>query len=318
MNLPTLKELDFDGKDVLLRADLDIDLELGEEDLRIKTLLPTIEFLAKKSEKIVIIAHKGRPAGKQKEEHSFKPVADILSGLVKAKNVELMENLRFNRGEEENDEHFAEHIAQKGEVFVNEAFASSHREHASIVTLPKLMPHAAGLHFEKEVENLTKILENPEKPLVFVLGGAKKDKVKYVEEFKKIADRILVGGRLPDYMDEDYKHEKVVVGKLIQDKEDLTIHTIEAFEDEVKKAGTIVLAGPMGKFEENGHLLATKRVFKTIAKSSAFKVAGGGDTFAAIKRLSLESKFDWISVGGGSTLEFLCRGTLPGIDALLN
>jgi phosphoglycerate kinase len=318
MNLPTLKDLDFEGKGVLLRADLDIDLELGEEDLRIKTLLPTIEFLAKKSEKIVIIAHRGRPAKKKKEKYSLKPIADILRGLVKARNVELMENLRFDEGEEKNDEHFAEHIAGKGEVFVNEAFASSHRKHASIVTLPKLMPHAAGLRFEKEVENLSRVLESPKKPLVVILGGAKEDKTEYVEEFKKIADKILVGGRLPEYMDEDYKHGKVVVGKLIQDKEDMTIHTIEMFEEEVKKAGTIVLAGPMSKFEENGHLLATERIFKAIAKSSAFKVVGGGDTYVAIKKLSLEDKFDWISVGGGATLEFLSKGTLPGIDALLN
>jgi phosphoglycerate kinase len=318
MNLPSLKDLDFAGKDVLLRADLDIDLELGEEDLRIKSLLPTVEYLAEKSGNITIIAHKGRPGGKENEADSLASVANILNGIIKTKNAELMENLRFNKGEEENDEHFAKHIAQKGEVFVNEAFASSHRNHASIVTLPKLMPHAAGLHFEKEVENLTKVFNNPKKPVVVVLGGVKKDKVKYVEEFKKFADTILVGGRLPDFMDEDHEVEKVVVGKLIQDKEDITLHTVEEFEEIISGAGTIVLAGPMSKFEEDGHLLGTKRVFESVCKSEAFKVAGGGDTYAALRRLSLEDKFDWISVGGGSMLDFLSNGTLPGIEALLN
>jgi len=318
MNLPALKDLDFKGKDVLLRADLDIDMDLGKEDLRIKALLPTIEYLAKDAANIVIIAHKGRPGGKEDKKYSLEPVANFLNEVVKAKNVELMENLRFNKGEEENDKHFAEHIAQKGEVFVNEAFASSHREHASIVTIPKLMPSAAGLHFEKEVENLTKVLDNPKKPVVMVLGGVKEDKVKYVEEFKSFADMILVGGRLPDYMDEDYKHEKVVVAKLIQDKEDITLHSVERFEEELKKAGTIVLAGPMSKYEEEGHLLGTKRVFEAVVQSKAFKVAGGGDTYAALDALSLQDKLDWISVGGGSALDFLSNGTLPGIDALLN
>lgn len=318
MNLPSLRDLDFEGKDVLLRADLDIDMDLGKEDLRIKTLLPTLEYLNQKAKSITIIAHKGRPGGEKKEEFSLKPVADLIKDLVGSEKLEVMENLRFNSGEEQNDEAFANTISQGKDVYVNEAFASSHREHASIVTIPRLLPHAAGLHFEKEVENLMKVLDNPQKPVVAILGGVKEDKVKYVEEFKSFADMILVGGRLPDYMDEDYKHEKVMVGRLNQDKEDLTLHTVENFEAEIAKAGTLVLAGPMSKYEEEGHLLGTKRVFEAIAASSAFKVAGGGDTYAALARLSLENKLDWISVGGGSTLDFLSNGTLPGIDALLN
>jgi phosphoglycerate kinase len=318
MNLPTLKDLNFDGKDVLVRADFDVGVELAKEDQRVKVLIPTIEYLAERSANITIIAHKDRPHGEKKEIYSLKPIADIFSDLIKAKNVQIMENLRFDKGEEENDMEYAKHLSQKGDVYVNEAFASSHREHASIVTLPKLMPHAAGFHFEKEVAQLSKVLKDPKRPVVALLGGAKKDKVKYVEEFKSFADTILVGGRLPEYVEEDYKSDKVIVGRIIQDKEDITLHSVEKFEEEIAKAGTIVLTGPMGKFEEEGHLLGTKRVFEAVSKSNAFKVAGGGDTFAAIKKLSLEDKFNWISVGGGSTLEFLSKGTLPGINALLN
>ena len=139
-----------------------------------------------------------------------------------------------------------------------------------------------------------------------------------MEDFKKIADKILVGGRLPDYLPEDFDDKKIIVAKLIMDKEDITIHSIEKFEDEISKAGTIVVAGPMGKSEEEGHLTGTNRVFKAIANSEAYKLAGGGETEGIISTLGLTNKFDWISIGGGASLEFLAKGTLPGIEALLN
>ena len=119
-------------------------------------------------------------------------------------------------------------------------------------------------------------------------------------------------------MPEDINDEKLLVAKLIMDKEDITVHSIEKFEEEIDKAGTIVVAGPMGKFEEEGHIMGTKRVFQAIADSRAYKLAGGGETQKVISTLGLTKKFDWISVGGGASLEFLAKGTLPGIEALLN
>ena len=204
------------------------------------------------------------------------------------------------------------------EVYVNEAFAASGGKHASIVRLPKLLPSAAGFRFIKEVENLEKILNNPKKPVLLIIGGIKKDKLDYLEDFKKFADKILIGGRLPEYMPEDISDDKLLVARLIMDKEDITIHSIEKFEEEIGKAGTIVIAGPMGKVEEEGHMMGTKRVFEAIANSQAYKVAGGGETQGVISTLGLTKKFDWISIGGGATLEFLAKGTLPGIEALLN
>lgn len=319
MKLPTIKDLDFSGKRVLLRADVDVEMEVAKDDLRIKTLVSLVKTLSEESERIVIIGHKGRPGRKRDKNLSLKPLADLLGEMMDVEDAHLMENLRFNKGEEENDEYFAKHLAEEGDVFVNEAFASSHRKHASIVSLPNLLPHAAGPRFVKEVESLSKVFSNPERPVVALLGGSKEGKKDYIEGFKSFADKILVGGRLPAYMDEGHEDKKVIVGRLIQDKEDLTLNTVEEFEKEVKSAKTIVVAGPMGKFEEDGHLLGTKRVFQAIAESEAsYKVAGGGETARAIKELKLESNFDWISVGGGATLEFLSKGTLPGIDALLN
>jgi phosphoglycerate kinase len=112
--------------------------------------------------------------------------------------------------------------------------------------------------------------------------------------------------------------EKVVVAKLMPDKEDITINSIEKFEEEIAKAKTILVAGPIGKYEEEGHRQGTQRVFTAVANSNAYKVAGGGDTEEALTTCSVRDKFDWVSVGGGAMLEYLAKGTLPGIEALVD
>jgi len=129
------------------------------------------------------------------------------------------------------------------------------------------------------------------------------------------ADGLLDGREMQlgiNPIDPDTDHD------LLPDKEDITVHSVERFEQEVAKAKTIFVAGPLGKFEEPGHRMGTERVFKTIAASTAFKVAGGGDTHKAISLLKLEGGFNWLSVGGGASLEFLAKRTLPGLAALLN
>jgi phosphoglycerate kinase len=317
MDLPKITGLDVAGKRVLLR--LDLDTKPDENDLRIKAAKETLDYLYSQKAKIVIIAHKGRPNGKVDESLSLKPFEPLFSYW----QAEVKENLRFNPGEEANDENYAREIGSWGDVYINEAFASSHREHASIVSIPKLLPHAAGYHFLSEVENLSKVFD-PKRPLVFVISGIKEDKLPFVKEFEKFADKVLVGGRLPDYMGDEKlvsvrsrgEGEKVIVGNLIMDKEDITIHTIERFEKELGKAMTVVLSGPLGKYEDEGHRQGTERVFKAVAESGAFKIAGGGDTEIALTLLNLEEEFDWISVGGGAMLEFLAKRTLPGIKAL--
>jgi phosphoglycerate kinase len=320
MNLPEITDLDVAGKRVLLR--LDLDTKPDENDLRIKASKETLDYLYSQKAKIIIIAHKGRPDGKVDESLSLKPFEPLFSYW----EAEVKENLRFNPGEEANDEAYAHEIASWGDVYINEAFASSHRAHTSIVGVPKLVPHAAGYHFTAEVENLSKVFESPKRPLTFVISGVKEDKLPYIKEFEKFADKILVGGRLPDYMGDEKlvsvrsrgDAEKVIVGNLIMDKEDITIHTIERFEKEAEKSGMTVISGPLGKYEDEGHRQGTERVFKAIAESGAYKIAGGGDTEAALNFLNLEKEFDWISVGGGAMLEFLSKRTLPGIKALID
>lgn len=313
-NLPKITDLDVAGKRVLVRADLDV---VGGEDYRLEALGPTLDFLSGKDAKIVVIGHRGRPEGKFDSSLStkeFQPFFDKWGARVE-------ENLRFDPGEGANDFDYAKKLASLGDVYVNEAFATSHRNAASITSLPKLLPHAAGFRFVKEVENLSRVLENPQQPVVFIIGGAKKDKLDYLEDIKKIADKVLIGGRLPEYIPEYIEkiaNDKLLVANLLPDKEDLTMNTILKFGEEIEKAGTVVLAGPMGKFEEEGHRQGTERIFKAVVNSRAFKVAGGGDTESAISLLGLRDQFDWVSVGGGAMLQFLAKGTLPGIEALLH
>lgn len=339
INLSKITDLNIEGKRVLVRADLDVETSDFEKDLRIQSLIPTLNYLKEKNSQIIIIGHKGRPSYKatdgkpaSDESLSLKPLQPFFDQW----GARVEENLRFYPGEsldftrDKEAQEFAQKLASLGEVYVNEAFASSHRNHTSIVGVPQLMPHAAGFHFIEEVDNLSKVLENPKRPLVVIIGGVKEDKLTYIEPFARFADKILVGGKLPQLIQNSNLHpefrsrefeiqnddSKIKIAKLIADNEDITIRSIEAFEREIVKAGTIVFAGPMGKFEEEGHYLGTKRVFEAVVNSSAFKVAGGGDTEKALQVLSAAEGFDWISVGGGAMLEFLTKGTLPGIEVL--
>lgn len=326
LDLPQLINLDVSGKKVLLR--LDLDTEYDPNDLRIKSSEETLDYLKEKGAQIIILAHKGRPSH---EASDGKPSFDEKLSLLPFQPIfdkwgaEVKENLRFEKGEEGNDLDFAKKLASMGDVYINEAFASSHREHASIVGLPKLLSSAVGFRFQKEVENLSKVFENPKRPLLFVIGGSKKDKPDYIKNLENISDKILVGGRLPEYYGDlalesvrnTSEQDKLIIANLVQDKEDITLNSIEVFEKEIAKAKTIVLAGPMGRYEEEGHRQGTERIFKAVASSDAFKIVGGGDSLLILPIFSLEDKFDWISVGGGAMLEFLSKKTLPGIEALL-
>ena len=300
MDLSKLTELDVAGKRVLLRLDLDTNPD--PNDLRIKASGETLDYLKEKGAEIIILGHRGRPDGKVDESLSLKPFQPIFDKW----GAKVEENLRFDPGEESDDPEFAKKLAGLGDVFVNEAFASSHREHASIVGLPKLLPHAAGFRFEKEVENLSKVFDNPQRPLVFIVGGSKNDKIDYIKNLETLSDKILIGGRLHEYYGDralesvrnGSGQDKLIIANLVQDKEDITLNSVEVFEKEIKKAKTIVLAGPMGRYEVEGHGQGTERIFKAVSASSAFKIVGGGDSLLIVSLYNLGDKFDWFSVGG--------------------
>ncbi len=345
----SLNDLDFGGDSVLVRCDLDVDSP--DENPRLTAAVGTVVTLLKNGAKhVVLIGHVKRPNGKYSKELSTHSLIkyfeqklslsiyfvgyndfdkfDINSDNASDFKIFLLDNLRFWDGEKKNDSTFSKSLIDKfsATAYVNEAFGTAHRKHASIIGLPKLLDKkCVGMRFEKEVEILTKVLEDPKRPVVSLLSGVKEDKLNYIEPFKKFSDVLLIGGRLPDYMDNEQisvrmkqKGEKMRVADLNQDKEDITLYSIEEFEKEIEKAGTVVMAGPMGKYEDEGQRVGTTRILQAIKDSSAYKIAGGGDSEKAIKLLGFEDTFDWISTGGGAMLDFLANGTLPGIEVLID
>lgn len=221
-NIKTLKDIDLKNKRALVRVNFDVPLDKDgnvEDDFRIRESLPTIEYLIKNKCRIVLISHLGRPDGKKLKKYSLRPTAKRLGELLKkeiifaekssGKQVEkisetiqpgsilMLENLRFDTREEKNSAEFAQELSKLGNIFVNEAFSVCHREHTSIVGIPNYLPSVAGFCLEKEIKELNKILFHPQKPLIAIIGGAKiSTKIKVINKFLHIADRVLIGGAL--------------------------------------------------------------------------------------------------------------------------
>jgi 3-phosphoglycerate kinase len=320
---------------------LDTDVPIGDkdkvlDDTRIRVSLPTIRYLIEsKCSSIVVLGHRGRPVVKNilsnKTDLSLKPVAHHLEKLlikefgkekVKKFNIVMMENLRLNPAEmkpfSSEGNQFAQELLKQGEIYVNDAFGVCHREQVSVVSLPKLMPHYAGFHLVEEVEKLEKILKDPKRPVVFVLGGGKEDKAILVPKLLDHADWLLVGGLIAkhtkSYCQED-GHMCVVAAHLTYEGKDITPDSIRNFQEIIQTAGTVVWNGPMGDID-SGYWDGTKQIAQAIIESEAYKVVGGGDTIGAVRRLGLQDKFDHLSTGGGAMLEFLAYGDLPGLAAL--
>lgn len=348
INLKSLIGIDINGKTVLLRADLDVPLINGEisDDMRLQASLDTITYLLKQTKTIFIIGHLGRPE-KEDKSLSLKVVAqwyaDKLKGNLKEADVKgfsgweilpgllLLENLRFFKKEEENPstssgQVFAKKLASLADVYVNDAFASSHRAHASIVGITKYLPSYAGFRLIKEVDELGKVLENPKRPLCVIIGGAKiETKLPLVEKMHAFADYILVGGEIAenDKVLLKVAHEKtkskksaLLVADLTPNLKDITIKSAENFSQVIQNSNTVVWNGPMGLIEEVKSAKGTEILAKGLINSNAYKIVGGGDTIAYLKKENLLDKFDFVSTGGGAMLEFLAGVKLPGLVVL--
>jgi phosphoglycerate kinase len=226
----TLRDINIKEKRVLLRCDFNVPIDNSGnilDDFRIRKIIPTIEYLLQNDAKIILLGHLGRPWEEStfprsiilKKKYSLAPIGEYLSRILnrpikfledciggqiekevkamKPKEIILLENVRFYREEKENNQEFAKKLSLLGEVFVNDAFSVSHRNHASIVSIPKYLPSAAGLLMEAEVKNLSKVIENPERPLVAVIGGVKLEtKIRAIIKLLDIADHILIGGQI--------------------------------------------------------------------------------------------------------------------------
>lgn len=386
----SVADVEVKGKRVLLRVDFNVPLDRGrvKDYTRIRAALPTITDLLQRGARLILVSHMGRPKGEARPELRLDPVAACLSellgrtvpklDLVVGEAVQravggladgeilLLENVRFEKGEETNDPVFARQLAQMADLFVNDAFGTAHRAHASTAGVAKYIPAVAGYLMIKEIEMLSRCIEQPARPLVAILGGAKvSDKLNVIRRFMVLADRLLLGGGMAntflvslDYPMGDSFYEKEQVegaGEILRACEesrcclqlpvdlavtrelkpqskfsvvpvgevgegwkavDIGPETAALFSEAVNAAGTVLWNGPLGVFEMPPFHRGTETVARAVSLSTAFSIVGGGDIVAAIEDFGLTEQIDFISTGGGATLEFWEGKELPGIAVL--
>jgi phosphoglycerate kinase len=386
MAIPKMSNLDLKGKRILIREDFNVPLKNGviTSDLRIRAALPTIKEALKAGGKVMLMSHLGRPVeGVFDETFSLAPVANALSELLKMEvplihnwidgvnmtnhSVVLLENVRFHHGETDNNVELARKMASLCDVFVMDAFATSHRMESSTYGVVKYAKEVcAGPLMLSELDALSKILDKPAHPVLAIIGGSKvSTKLALLDSLVKKVDALIIGGGIantflaaegytvgkslyePDLIDEAERMaleaknrgaevplpvDVVVSDKLSEDAEayvrlvsqiddnekvfDVGPDTIKIFMALIKKAKTILWNGPIGAFEVEEFSKGTQAIAKAIAESKAFKVAGGGDTLAAIEKYQINDKIDYISTGGGAFLTVLEGKTLPVMKLL--
>jgi phosphoglycerate kinase len=386
----SVRNADVAGKRVLVRVDFNVPLDGGRvsDDTRIRAALPTIELLRERGAALVLVSHLGRPKGKADPALSMRPVGERLAELLGAPvkqasavigdevetmaaglspgDVVLLENVRFEPGETKNDPELAKALAALADLYVNDAFGAAHRAHASTEGVAHVLPGYAGLLLEREVTELTRVVESPERPLVVVLGGAKvSDKIGVIDRFLEIADSILIGGAMCFSF---FRAQGIATGDSLVEEEGIKLaeealrraessacelvlpvdlvlgesfdaatkrresdgvevpdgwmgldvgpRTAAAYAETIAAAGTVLWNGPMGAFELEPFAAGTKTVAEAVAASPATTVVGGGDSVAALHQFGLAEKVNWVSTGGGASLELLEGKKLPGVEAL--
>ncbi len=388
----SVRDAEVKGRRVLVRVDFNVPLKDGEvaDDTRIRAALPTLELLRERGAALVLASHLGRPGGKPDPALSLGPVGrrlgellgvevtqapkvigaevETAAGCLGPGDVLLLENTRFEPGETKNDPMLAGSLAALAQVYVNDAFGAAHRAHASTEGVARHLPGYAGLLLEREVTELSKVVEDPARPLVVVLGGAKaSDKVGVIDRFLEVADQILIGGamcfsffRAQDreigdslYDDESVEAAREALAKAAEAACELTLpvdlvlgrqfsadterreldgidvpagwmgldigpRSAALYADAVAGAGTVLWNGPMGAFEMEPFAAGTRAVAEAVAGTSGKTVVGGGDSVAAMVEFGLADEVDWLSTGGGASLELLEGKELPGVEALID
>jgi phosphoglycerate kinase len=388
----SVRDASVKGRRVLVRVDFNVPLKDGEvvDDTRIRAALPTLELLRERGAALVLASHLGRPGGEVVPELSLAPVSrrlaellgvnvtqapkvigaevDLAAGCLGPGEIVLLENTRFEPGETKNDPMLAGSLAALAQVYVNDAFGAAHRAHASTEGVARFLPGYAGLLLEREVTELSKVVEDPAKPLVVVLGGAKvSDKVGVIDRFLEVADQILIGGAMcfsffkaqgkgigdSLYDEESVEAARAALAKAESSDCELTLpvdlvlgrafsadterkeldgvevpdgwmgldigpKSGELYAKAVAGAGTVLWNGPMGAFEMEPFAAGTRAVADAVAAASGKTVVGGGDSVAAMVQFELEEEVDWLSTGGGASLELLEGTKLPGVEALID
>jgi phosphoglycerate kinase len=339
----SVRDAEVGGLRVLVRADLNVPLEDGRitDDTRIQSSLPTLRYLLEQDAKeVAVCSHLGRPKGPD-PAFSMTPVARRLRELLPDERIDVLENTRFDPGETKNDPEFARRLADDYELFVEDAFGSVHRAHASTVGVAELLPAYAGLLLERELEELGRLLGEVERPFVLVSGGAKvDDKLGVLRNLGGKADTVLVGGKMAEQLRDDdvlgfpveLPSDVVAAAAFEADAEskivpyhelpegwlglDIGPETSERFAGAIAGARTIFWNGPMGVFEWPRFAAGTKAVAQAVAESDAFSVVGGADSIHALNELGLLDRVSWASTGGGAALELLEGKELPGVAVI--
>jgi phosphoglycerate kinase len=339
----SVRDAEVTGRRVLVRSDLNVPLEDGRvaDDTRIRASLPTLQLLLDRgAAEVVVCSHLGRPKGED-PAFSMKPVEERLRELLPDDRIRVLENTRFDPGETKNDPETARRLADDLDLFVNDAFGSAHRAHASTVGVAELLPAYAGLLLERELEELGKLLGDVERPFVLISGGAKvEDKLGVLENLGGRADQVLVGGKMaeqirgenPLTVEVELPTDVVAAAVFSADAEskivpydalpdgwlglDIGPETRESFARAIVKAKTVFWNGPMGVFEWPRFAEGTKAVAEAVAKADAHTVVGGADSVRALTEMGLVDEVDWASTGGGASLELLEGKELPGVAAI--
>lgn len=378
-----IDEAEIKDKTVLLRVDFNVSLNPNftiADDARIKQSLPTINALLKNRNKIIIISHLGRPKGIDKKYSlaivvnklkEYFPNLDIAlyEDIEKIKTAKepliVLENIRFFPKEKDYSTIFAKKLASLADVYVNDAFGVCHRSDTSVIGPPKFIPSYGGLLLKKELSAISQAIENPKKPVVAIIGGAKvSTKIGLLNKLVKLVDYLIIGGGLANTFicaqghevgtsfceyesvqmarkllslskknravielpvdaivaDKDYKNvltlkiNEITPGKSIFD---IGPETQACFGNIIANAKTVIWNGPVGYFENPAFRNGTDFIYYAITENNkATSIVGGGDTLAAISKKEYLNKITHISTGGGAMLEFIEKGTLPGIEAL--
>lgn len=352
-------------KKILLRVDYNVEIKKGKilDDYRIKESLETIRFLQKnKAKQIILITHFGRPK-KQEREFSIRKLLPFLKRIFKnikyfywrpGLNVPeypfiILENIRFFKEEERNDEKFAKELSKLGDLYINDAFSTSHRKHASLDKIKKFIPYYFGLNFEKEINNLNLVFEffKKNKSVGVVIGGIKfETKIKLIEKFLEKAELIiLVGGLANTFLkakgfeigssifDEEYLNyiKKFYSSKLLLPFDFITQRghlylgeikgtdiiydtgyiSINIFLEELKKVKLVIWNGPLGKIEKKEYKKGSLTFAKGLKEINNKKIIGGGETLSIANKIFKNDKNTFLSTGGGAMLYYLANGNLP-------
>ena len=345
-----ISDFSLKGQRVLLRADFNVPLKENggiADDFRIQATLPTMQYVLLKGGKLIIMSHLGDPEGVRSDRLSMRNVQEKLQEHLqvqvtlaqdcigteieeKTKNMKegevlLLENLRFHREEEVNDENFVSKLARLGDIYIQDAFGVLHRSHASVVGVPALLPSAGGFLLKKEIEGLQKLQQAPEHPMIAIIGGRKiESKIPVIDSITKFADSVLLGNLLANEISKKdisfANKEKIIVpldGLPGEGKEyDIGPETRTLYQEKIKEAKTIFWAGPLGKYEEEEYAEGSRIIAEAIVEDTSFAVAGGGNLLDFLGRYNLRDKFDHVSTGGSSMLIFLAGEELPGLKAL--